>query len=134
MVASISTNTVNIPQQSTNRKRDGRKSIYNGLFLLIMCITHQLLPASIRVSTKFTSNDCMSASDTKPKRKNLNDTPQYPKDRYCEPERGSEWEPIKILLEGEGCSNKTNTASDTRLRLTTQIGQVHVATGVLLNL
>jgi hypothetical protein len=90
MVASISTNTVNIPQQSTNRKRDGRKSIYNGLFLLIMCITHQLLPASIRVSTKFTSNDCMSASDTKPKRKNLNDTPQYPKDRYCEPERG-EW-------------------------------------------
>jgi hypothetical protein len=56
------------------------------------------------------------------------------KDRYGEPERGSEWEPIKILLEGEGGSNKTNTASNTRLRLTTQIGQVHVATGVLLNL
>jgi hypothetical protein len=49
-------------------------------------------------------------------------------------EGGSEWKPIKILLEGEGCSNKTNTASNTRLRLTTQIGQVHVATGALLNL
>jgi hypothetical protein len=24
---------------------------------------------------------------------------------------GSEWEPIKILLEGDGYSNKTNTAS-----------------------
>jgi hypothetical protein len=47
---------------------------------------------------------------------------------------GSEWEPIKILLEGEGDSNKRNTASNTRLRLSTQVGQVHVATGVLLNL
>jgi hypothetical protein len=47
---------------------------------------------------------------------------------------GSEWEPIKILLEGDGCSNKTNTASNTRLQLTTQVGQVHAATGVLLNL
>jgi hypothetical protein len=56
------------------------------------------------------------------------------KDRYGKPERGSEWEPIKILLEGEGGTNKTNTASNTRLRLTTQIGQVHVAIGVLLNL
>jgi hypothetical protein len=27
------------------------------------------------------------------------------KDRYGEPERGSEWEPIKILLEGEGVSH-----------------------------
>jgi hypothetical protein len=49
-------------------------------------------------------------------------------------ERGSEWEPIKILLEGDGNSNKTNTASNTRLRFTTQVGQIHVATGVLLNL
>jgi hypothetical protein len=49
-------------------------------------------------------------------------------------EGGSEWEPIKIILEGDEGSNKTNTASNTRLRLTTQIGQVHVATGVLLNL
>jgi hypothetical protein len=47
---------------------------------------------------------------------------------------GSEWEPIKILLEGDGYSKKTNTASNTRLRLTTQVGQVHAATGVLLNL
>jgi hypothetical protein len=47
---------------------------------------------------------------------------------------GSEWEPIKILLEGYGDSNKTNTASNTRLRLTTQIGQAHVATGVPLDL
>jgi hypothetical protein len=56
------------------------------------------------------------------------------KDRNGEPERGSEWEPIKILLEGEEGSNKTKTAFNTCLRLTTQIGQVHVDTGVLLNL
>jgi competence protein ComGC len=30
-------------------------------------------------------------------------------------EGGSEWEPIKILLEGDGNSNKMNTASNTRL-------------------
>jgi hypothetical protein len=42
---------------------------------------------------------------------------------------GSEWEPIKILLEGDGNSNKTNKASNTRLQLTTQVGQAHVATG-----
>jgi hypothetical protein len=30
---------------------------------------------------------------------------------------GSEWEPIKILLEGDGNSNKMNTASKARLRL-----------------
>jgi hypothetical protein len=47
---------------------------------------------------------------------------------------GSEWEPIKILLEGDEDSNKTNTASNTRLRLTTQVGQAHVATGVPLDL
>jgi hypothetical protein len=42
------------------------------------------------------------------------------KDRYGEPERGgSEWEPIKILLEGDGNSDKMNTASNTRLQLTT---------------
>jgi hypothetical protein len=40
----------------------------------------------------------------------------------------------KILLEGDGDSNKTNAASNTRLRLTTQVGQVHAATGVLLDL
>jgi hypothetical protein len=38
------------------------------------------------------------------------------KDRYGEPERGgSKWEPIKILLEGDGNSIKMNTASNTRL-------------------
>jgi hypothetical protein len=47
---------------------------------------------------------------------------------------GSEWELIKILLEGDRDSNKTNTASNTRLRLTTQVGQVHTATEVLLDL
>jgi hypothetical protein len=47
---------------------------------------------------------------------------------------GSEWEPIKILLEGDGDSNKANTTSNTRLRLTTQVGQAHAAIGVLLNL
>jgi hypothetical protein len=55
------------------------------------------------------------------------------KGRYGEPERGSEWEPIKILLKGDGDSNKMNTASNTRLRLTTQIGQAHAATEVLLD-
>jgi hypothetical protein len=49
-------------------------------------------------------------------------------------EGGSEWEAIKILLEEDGNSNKTNSASNTRLRLTTQVGQVHAATEVLLNL
>jgi hypothetical protein len=37
------------------------------------------------------------------------------KDRYGKPEGGSEWEPIKILLEGDGNSNKMNMASNTRL-------------------
>jgi hypothetical protein len=46
----------------------------------------------------------------------------------------SEWEPIKILLEGDGDSNKTNTASNTRLQLTTQVGQAHTATEMLLDL
>jgi hypothetical protein len=49
-------------------------------------------------------------------------------------EGGSEWEPIKILLEGDGDSNKTNTSSNTCLRLTTQVGRVHAATEVLLDL
>jgi hypothetical protein len=47
---------------------------------------------------------------------------------------GSEWEPIKILLEGDGKSNKMNTASNTLFQLTTQVGQVHIATGVPLDL
>jgi hypothetical protein len=49
-------------------------------------------------------------------------------------EGGSEWEPIKILLEGDGNSNKINAASNTLLHLTTQVGQAHVATGVPLDL
>jgi hypothetical protein len=49
-------------------------------------------------------------------------------------EGGSIWEPIKILLEGDGNSNKMNTAFNTCLRLTTQVGKAHVATGVPLNL
>jgi hypothetical protein len=47
---------------------------------------------------------------------------------------GTEWESIKILLEGDGGSNNLNMASNTRLRLTTQVGQDHAATGVLLAL
>jgi hypothetical protein len=39
------------------------------------------------------------------------------KDRYGEPEGGSEWEPIKILLEVDRSSNKMNSASNTHLRL-----------------
>jgi hypothetical protein len=61
-------------------------------------------------------------------------TPPFVKDAYGEPERGSEWEPIKILLEGDENSNKTNAASNTSLRLTTKVGQAHVATGVPLDL
>jgi hypothetical protein len=38
-------------------------------------------------------------------------------------EGGSEWEPIKILLEGDGNSYKMNTTSNTRLRLTTQVAK-----------
>jgi hypothetical protein len=49
-------------------------------------------------------------------------------------EGGSEWEPIKILLEGDRNSNKMNTASNTRLRLTTKVGQAHVGTAVTLDL
>jgi hypothetical protein len=40
----------------------------------------------------------------------------------------------KNFLEGDGNSYKMNTASNTRLRLTTQVGQAHVATGVPLDL
>jgi hypothetical protein len=40
----------------------------------------------------------------------------------------------KNLLEGDRGSNKMNTASNTCLRLTTQVGQDHTATGVLLAL
>jgi hypothetical protein len=39
------------------------------------------------------------------------------KDRYDKPERGSEWEPIKILLEGDRGSNMMNMASNTCLQL-----------------
>jgi hypothetical protein len=39
------------------------------------------------------------------------------KDRNDEPDRGSEWEPIKIFLEGDRGSNKMNPASNTRLLL-----------------
>jgi hypothetical protein len=49
-------------------------------------------------------------------------------------EGGSEWEPIKILLEGDGNSNKMKAASNTLLQLTTQVVQAHVATGVPLDL
>jgi hypothetical protein len=35
---------------------------------------------------------------------------------------------------GDGNSSKMNTASNTHLRLTTQVGQAHVATGVPLDL
>jgi hypothetical protein len=49
-------------------------------------------------------------------------------------EGGSERELIKILLKGDTGSNKMNTTSNTRLRLTTQVGQDHAATGVLLAL
>jgi hypothetical protein len=77
-----------------------------------------------------------AAAMTSPKSVELKlGTKELLKDRYGEPEiGGSEWEPIKILLEGDGDSNKTNTASNTRFRLTTQVGQVHTATEVLLDL
>jgi hypothetical protein len=59
---------------------------------------------------------------------------QYWRNEAANQRGGSEWEPIKILLEGDEYSNKMNTASNTRLRLTTQVGQVHATTRVLLNL
>jgi hypothetical protein len=50
-------------------------------------------------------------------------------------QRGGEWMGAdKILLEGDENSKKMNTASNTRLWLTTQVGQAHVATGVPLDL
>jgi hypothetical protein len=63
-------------------------------------------------------------------------TEQVPPERPIRQTRegGSEWEPIKNLLEGDESSNTMNTASNTRLRLTTQIGQAHVATRVPLDL
>jgi hypothetical protein len=48
-------------------------------------------------------------------------------------EGGSEWEPIKILLEGDGNSDKMKAASNTLLQLTTQVGQAHVDTEVPLD-
>jgi hypothetical protein len=45
---------------------------------------------------------------------------------------GSEWELIKILLERDGHSNKMNTTTKHISNSTTQLGQDHVATGVLL--
>jgi hypothetical protein len=42
--------------------------------------------------------------------------------------------PIKILLEGDGDFNKMNTASNTRLWLTTQVGQDHATSRMLLAL
>jgi hypothetical protein len=56
------------------------------------------------------------------------------KERTVNQRGGSEWEPIKILLEGDENSNKMNMASNTCLRPTTQVGQAHVATGVPLDL
>jgi hypothetical protein len=49
-------------------------------------------------------------------------------------EWGSEWELIRNLLKGDRGSNKKKTASNSRLQLTTQVGQAHAATGVLLDL
>jgi hypothetical protein len=44
-------------------------------------------------------------------------------ERVANKRGGNEWKLIKILLEGDEDSNKTNTASNTRLRLTTQVGK-----------
>jgi transposase InsO family protein len=44
-----------------------------------------------------------------------NDSARVLNDRYSEQRGGSEWEPIKILLEGDRGSNKMNSASNTRL-------------------
>jgi hypothetical protein len=57
------------------------------------------------------------------------------KNRYGEPERG-EWMGTdkNSSRRNNGNSNKMNAASNTRLRLTTQVGQAHVATGMPLDL
>jgi hypothetical protein len=58
------------------------------------------------------------------------------KDRLGDQRGGSEWEPIKILLEGDWNSNKMNslgrTPKITRSALLPSVWQNHVATGVLL--
>jgi hypothetical protein len=54
------------------------------------------------------------------------------KDQNWRPERGSEWELIKILLKGELNSNKTNMATKHVSDSTTRVGQDHIATEVLL--
>jgi hypothetical protein len=58
------------------------------------------------------------------------------KDRLGDQRGGSEWEPIKILLEGDRNSNNMNslgqTPKITRSTLLPFICQYHVATGVLL--
>jgi hypothetical protein len=46
---------------------------------------------------------------------NIQRYPVVLKDRLGKPDRGGEWELIKILLEGDGNSNKTNTTSKTLL-------------------
>jgi hypothetical protein len=58
------------------------------------------------------------------------------KDRLGDQRGGSEWEPIKILLEGDRNSDKMNsldrTPKITRSALLPSVCQNHVATGVLL--
>jgi hypothetical protein len=58
------------------------------------------------------------------------------KDRLGDQRGGSEWEPIKNLLEGDWNSNKMNslgrTPRITRSALLPSVCQNHVATGVLL--
>jgi hypothetical protein len=58
------------------------------------------------------------------------------KDRLGDQRGGSEWEPIKNLLEGDWNSNKMNSLSRTpkitRSTLLPSVCQNHVATGVLL--
>jgi hypothetical protein len=53
-------------------------------------------------------------------------------DRTADQRGGSEWESIKNFLEGDGYSNKMNAATKHVSDSTTQVGQDHVATGVLL--
>jgi hypothetical protein len=54
------------------------------------------------------------------------------KDRTGDQRGGSEWEPIKILLERDAYSKKMNAATKHVSGSTTQVGQDHIATRVLM--
>jgi hypothetical protein len=66
------------------------------------------------------------------RRVDINGLEEALKDQLGELERGSEWEPIQILLEGMETPTRRTRLPKHISYSTTQVGQDHVATGVLL--